>query len=255
MVIPTDCSWIWRKILELRPLALQFLTYKVGNGNTFSLRFDPWWRSTCIVHNEADLAIRQSGISSSAKVSTIIVEGVWRLPQISVRSNHLSTTLTHWLSSFDFSELNTSSNDCILWNDHKIGKIKAWHTWDAIRLASFGMNVNTSCLLCAGGLEEVDHLFLTCPFSSYILQGLCRRVHTSIRGNSWLNLLDHWGSIIHPGHHTIVLLVGQVFAYHIWRERNSRMHNKRAFGPSKIVTAICVDVRARICKSRWLDKF
>lgn len=40
--IPADCSWIWRKILKLRPIALNFLNYSVGNGNFFSLWLDPW---------------------------------------------------------------------------------------------------------------------------------------------------------------------------------------------------------------------
>lgn len=39
--IPTDCSLIWRKVLKLRRVALQFLTFSVGTGDTISLWFDP----------------------------------------------------------------------------------------------------------------------------------------------------------------------------------------------------------------------
>lgn len=40
---PTDCSWIWRRILTLRPIALRFIRYNFGNGRATSLWFDPWW--------------------------------------------------------------------------------------------------------------------------------------------------------------------------------------------------------------------
>ncbi|XP_074326556.1 putative mitochondrial protein AtMg00310 [Apium graveolens] len=39
---PTDCSWIWRKVLKLRPIALQFLQYNLGDGRTTSIWFDSW---------------------------------------------------------------------------------------------------------------------------------------------------------------------------------------------------------------------
>lgn len=34
---PTDCSWIWRKVLQLRPLARQFISYEIGDGRRTSL--------------------------------------------------------------------------------------------------------------------------------------------------------------------------------------------------------------------------
>lgn len=40
--VPTNCSWIWRKILKLRGVALQFVSYWIGNGSSISLWFDPW---------------------------------------------------------------------------------------------------------------------------------------------------------------------------------------------------------------------
>ncbi|GAV58210.1 hypothetical protein CFOL_v3_01744, partial [Cephalotus follicularis] len=35
-------SWSWRQILRLRPLAKEHLIYRCGNGEHFSLWFDPW---------------------------------------------------------------------------------------------------------------------------------------------------------------------------------------------------------------------
>lgn len=48
METPTDCSWIWWRILELRPLALRHISYKIGNDSDTSLWFDPWWKHSCL---------------------------------------------------------------------------------------------------------------------------------------------------------------------------------------------------------------
>lgn len=37
MAIPTDYSWIWKRVLKLRPLARQFLVFKIWNGQGTSL--------------------------------------------------------------------------------------------------------------------------------------------------------------------------------------------------------------------------
>jgi hypothetical protein len=35
--IPQNCSWSWKKLLNLRILAKQFLSFKVGNGTRIFL--------------------------------------------------------------------------------------------------------------------------------------------------------------------------------------------------------------------------
>lgn len=40
--IPPDCSWIWKKVLKLRDIAKQHISYSVGNGADISLWFDLW---------------------------------------------------------------------------------------------------------------------------------------------------------------------------------------------------------------------
>lgn len=37
VTIPNDCSWIWRKILQLRPRTWLLFKMKVGNGEKTSL--------------------------------------------------------------------------------------------------------------------------------------------------------------------------------------------------------------------------
>lgn len=40
--IPTSCSWSWKKILNLRDVAKQFLRFKVGDGSKIFLWLDSW---------------------------------------------------------------------------------------------------------------------------------------------------------------------------------------------------------------------
>ena len=40
--IPSQCSWYWRKLLKLRPIAKPLLIHKIGTGNHTYLWFDNW---------------------------------------------------------------------------------------------------------------------------------------------------------------------------------------------------------------------
>jgi hypothetical protein len=40
--IPQNCSWNWRKILKLKPIARSLLCFKVGDGSKIFLWYDNW---------------------------------------------------------------------------------------------------------------------------------------------------------------------------------------------------------------------
>lgn len=50
------------------------------------------------------------------------------------------------------------------------------------------------------------------------------------------------------------LLALQVSCYHIWREINTRRHDKGSFNPRKLLDGIIVDIRTKISNSTWLQK-
>lgn len=132
MSIPTYCSWIWRKILELRPLAMQSLKYIVGNCMSFSLRFDPWWQGSCLETSDLDAIIRQSGLPPDARVS-VISNGSWSLPAPQPHIHHPSVIFLYWLENFDNPTFDTNQSDSISWNGTTVSRIKVVHIWDAIR--------------------------------------------------------------------------------------------------------------------------
>lgn len=87
MKIPTDCSWIWKKLL--RSVALEFISCYVGNDCSISLRFDPWWRNSCLAFSRRSHIIRQCGLSSNATLYDLIASGEWSLPTTNARHRHL----------------------------------------------------------------------------------------------------------------------------------------------------------------------
>ncbi|XP_074342853.1 uncharacterized protein LOC141680559 [Apium graveolens] len=201
MKIPPDSSWIWKKVLKLHNIALQFITYDIGNGCNTSLWFDPWWEGVCLVSTLTSPIIRQCGLSSTATVGVLLQTGHWALPTPNSRHHHVDPLLTQWLEYFSFPVVRVHGEDRILWAGIHAVKIKTWNIWDSIRnrgteiswapavwhkltiyryahhqwvachgrlptlacLARFGIAFSQICYLCIGGLEADNHLLKHCP--------------------------------------------------------------------------------------------
>ncbi|KAK1352386.1 hypothetical protein POM88_053325 [Heracleum sosnowskyi] len=133
MIEPTDCSWIWRKILQLRNVALQFLSYTVGDGRTISLWFDPWWNQSYLASNKFDNIITQVGLSTEAIVHDIINTGNWVLPIPNTHHHHVQHKFLDRIHNFSYPDFNLEQTDRIFWNGVDVKKVKAWHIWDATR--------------------------------------------------------------------------------------------------------------------------
>lgn len=110
---PSDCSWIWRRVLKLRGLAIQLLSYQIGNGLGIYIWFDPWWRKTCLVKTNRDLVIAQSGLDYGDTFNSLISSGQWNLPS-PANVHHLSPTLEHLQQQFDYPMFNLHISDKIL---------------------------------------------------------------------------------------------------------------------------------------------
>ncbi|XP_074323233.1 uncharacterized protein LOC141660169 [Apium graveolens] len=130
---PSDCSWIWRKVLQLRPLARQFIRYLIGNGQRTSLWFDPWWNNTCLASHTRDPIISQVRSSPNVLVHSLIASGSWCLLVPSTTSRHTSPTLVAWLRDFSPTTVNLTTQDSITWDGVSLVKVKTWHIWDSIR--------------------------------------------------------------------------------------------------------------------------
>ncbi|KAK1355690.1 hypothetical protein POM88_048946 [Heracleum sosnowskyi] len=206
-----------------------------------------------------------------------------------MRLHHVQQNFLAWLENFDFPGFNLQLPDVILWNGTPLHKLKAWHIWDSIRfkmptvpwskyvwhklaitryahhqwvlcwdrlptlqrLASFGITVLQHCFLCVGGTESTAHLFVTCPYSSYVLRCLAEKLNLTFHATTWVDLLNEWGNSADSARNQLALLVLQVFSYHLWRERNARAHGKACFAPSKLFDGIVLDVKTKLSSSKW----
>ena len=71
---------------------------------------------------------------------------------------------------------------------------------------------------------------------------------------TWMELLMKWLSITDTATRCIALLALQVFTYHIWRERNYRLHEGGLFNPDKLLDGILNDIKTRASSSSWFIK-
>ena len=92
------------------------------------------------------------------------------------------------------------------------------------RLLGWGMNVPSSCLLCASVDESRSHLFFQCPFSnqvwtSFFTYHSLTPPHSFDGSINWVMTASPNGKV-----KTICKLLLQAVIYAIWRERNLRLH-------------------------------
>ena len=78
--IPSNASWTWRKLLNLRDIIRPHLQHTIGNGRDTFLWFDYWLPSGPIHSQYGDRVIYDSGLQRYARVSSIIYEEHWQWP-------------------------------------------------------------------------------------------------------------------------------------------------------------------------------
>ncbi|WOH03288.1 hypothetical protein DCAR_0622684 [Daucus carota subsp. sativus] len=244
---PFDCSWIWRQILALRDEVLSHISYDIGRGDSISLWFDPWCHSSTLATGLSDPIIGYSYSNPGARVSDIIGRAC---PLVNVRwiwdSIRRRTAVTPWWKA--------------VWFKHGIPRFRT-HSWllclgrlgTLDRLDNWNITDTTLCYLCVGGVESHNHLFLHCPYASFTLGHLLHSITTITIPPSWAwtDLLLGLFALENPTRRLLALLAVQIFAYHIWRERNARRHGKGVFGPRLLLHGIITDLRARVLTEPW----
>ena len=78
--IPTNSSWIWRKLLKMRTLFRNQIKHIVGDGNDTWLWFDDWLPLGPIQAGMGNRVIYDVGLPRTARVSAIVRENSWHWP-------------------------------------------------------------------------------------------------------------------------------------------------------------------------------
>ena len=97
-------------------------------------------------------------------------------------------------------------------------------------------------------MESRDHLFFECSYSKEVwrsvlqLCGLTRRILRWEEEIEWASQKFKGKSLIS----NILRLAWNASIYHIWKERNGRMHGQTFAAPNQIVQHIQDDIRLRL---------
>ncbi|KAL9816934.1 putative RNA-directed DNA polymerase [Arabidopsis thaliana] len=197
-------SWNWRCILRLRCLAENFVRCKIGDGKTASFWFDHWTPFGPLIKLLGTDGPRSLRAPLNAKVADLCNSVGWTLaaPRTDSACNlmiYLTSidlpTLSGELDVYDwvvedklcngFSSAKTWAalrprSDVVSWAKTVWFKgatpKHAFHMWvtnldrlpTKTRLASWGMQLQTTCGLCSLDIEDRDHLFLTCEFACFL---------------------------------------------------------------------------------------
>ncbi|CAA7034489.1 unnamed protein product [Microthlaspi erraticum] len=190
-------SWMFKKILQFRSKATQFLSIKIGREDSTFFWWDPWtpFGSLHAFLGEDGPSRLERQLLLHTFLSTIGCSSLCDHPVWSINgSPQRSFSLLGFKMRSVLSNLRCSGHLC-----YGI-RLLAHHqttTWLFIlnrsptldRLSAWGYATEGTCLLCGSELETRDHLFFECSYSASIWRRLT--LHLNI-----LNVPVHWSMLL-----------------------------------------------------------
>lgn len=282
-------SWIWRKLLELRELASDFVRTYIKSGTHASFWFDRWSALGRLIDATCQRGARDLGIPLTASVSEAVglVRGSRR--QRSLALNQVISALHH-VSGAGF----TSGCDVISWKQRPdtfgpdfsskltwdiIRKKKTHVSWSksiwfkyavpkyaflswiavkdrlptANRMATWCRDIATNCIFCRAPLENKHHLFFSCSFSGQIWKSIAGGLLGSNYTSQWDSIFNVLQLVNQDWETNFLLrLAFQSSLYHIWREQNERRHGQTNSSTQKIVALVDKSIRDKLISIRTL---
>ncbi|KAL1191306.1 hypothetical protein V5N11_008307 [Cardamine amara subsp. amara] len=124
------------------------------------------------------------------------------------------------------------------------------------RLASWGMQIPSTCCLCSVFDETRDHLLLRCEVSLSLWRlTLCRMGFRDLRFQTWIAMLA-WTKTGGTNSPSILRkIAAHATIYHLWWERNNRFHNQQTTPISVLFKQEDRHIRNTISSKRHRRKF
>lgn len=290
--VSVNDSWAWKKLLDLRPLAINFCKVKLGNGKTASFWYDVWTPLGQLINYIGPNGPRALRIRKDAKVADAIIEGSWTLPhprsQKEVALHSHLTTLSlplsididdecEWIagdSPLCFFRANTTwevlrpKEDVkpwvdVVWFKGAIPK-NSFTMWIAnydrlptrARLASWGMPISPLCCFCSSTEETRDHLLLSCDYSQDVWREVflrCQPPSSAI--TNWAELLSWIRAPTSTKFSLLRKLAAQTVISHLWKQRNNLLHNQTSVPAASVFRNIDRELRNIISARRTRKTF
>ena len=252
---PAQCSWYWRKLLKIRHIAKPLLIHRIGTGEHTFLWFDNWLPVGPLLDHFSDRVVYDAAINRQAKVAAIIRNLDWAWPgSHTIEMDEIRSTLASFPKP-------SGNKDSIRWNITPNGLFCTQLIWDHLRehfpkvpwynivwahggiprqnfimwlavhnrLATHDRIFKytpgpLACVLCHSNMETHDHLFFSCPFSSFIWQDLMAQCGLTWNGTSWNDNVQWMAQHLKGKNpeHVIPIFCMRVAVYGLWKERNAR---------------------------------
>lgn len=281
-----NSSGTWKNILKYRDKGLEHMNKGIANGLNTSLWFDPWVNSKTLVDLLGWDSLHLNG-GINHKVSIIIQDGNFNLNNM-----HFLKQIESNISGVNI--LNNLQQDQWLWNN-KINGFSFYSAWDSSRvhyeikpwccliwnntnsprmvlcayqafqnrlttndrLISWGYQINPTCYLCNQNQEDREHLFFTCPYSSYLWTRCKLKLGQNLSGP--LLLEDEAETIIRQFKdrdqvNEVASCSLVTVIYQIWLERNVRAHGGTGLNKLERWRLIELDVMYLMKKSKRKTK-
>lgn len=235
----------------------------VGNGRNASYWFDDWLPSGPLIDLVGEAGPCRLGIPITATVSEGVRRGAWITPSPRCRTPSLASlratlleidpptnedsadsycwgpsghrapvfSITKTWESIRFSAPQVYWEKAV-WFKHAVPK-HAFHFWVANlnrlpvreRLVTWGVCDYATCCLCGLGQETRDHVFLRCSVATQLWDIVLTRLgQQALCLDTWPSLIT-WMLTATPGlSATLKKLTAQLVVFHLWRERNNRLH-------------------------------
>lgn len=291
-MVKSSDSWLWKNLLKLRHTAEKFIRCSIGNGSAAWFWYDNWSPLGSLIKLLGDSGPSILRIPLNARVANACNDEGWLLAH--PRSDH-AFSLQIFLSTIPLPCLSTEEDSYGWYVEDKfcVG-FSACKTWDALRprdsikdwesliwfkgstprhafnmwianldrlptmsrLASWGLQVTTSCSLCSTSVETRSHLFIDCSFTKVIWQCVFLRLGLQFNlFNSWDSMLA-WTRVRNTtSPHTLRLLIVHAVVYNVWKQRNNLVHNQLRIPPLTIFKEIDRQLINSITARRRLKKF
>ncbi|XP_018465971.2 uncharacterized protein LOC108837423 [Raphanus sativus] len=281
-------SWLWRKLLKLRPLAASFLRTEIQNGESSYFWTDDWLGTGRLIDETGELGPRYLGVPRHALVADVCESGVWQMRSRGRRvfpdtydrienarrpDESLGRDVIMW--KHDDGIYKDQFSSARTWDQLRIrGHEVSWHhlvwfpqgvprqafiVWLAIRdrlstgvrMRSWGLT--QGCVFCGERDESRDHLFFACPVTYTIWTTLTAHLLGASANPDWTITV---ASLLRPNRPKLdTILLKMVFhssVYLIWRERNSRRHQGPCRSTHTLIGQIDKAIRNRISSLKYV---
>ena len=279
-------SWMWKKLLQLRPLALQLTKVEINSGSTTSFWFERWSQLGKLIELTGERGCLMLGIPINSTVERVV-----QTYRARDHRDPVSRQIEQEIMALRNRGLNQMEDVC-LWKRetgyYKEGfltsqtwemiRIKSprvmWHkgiwfqegtpkfsfiTWLAVhdrlatgdRIFRWNPRAISSCWLCNSATESRDHLFFECLYSREVWYGTIGDLAGNRSLHRWSQIIQFLANGLHERNLTLLLRYSfQVVLYAVWHERNVRRVGETSQPAACLIARLDKLVRNRITSLR-----